>query len=48
MGAPAGPAVVTGTARYAWDMGPGKAHVQAAVVHKGKARSALKTADQAK
>ncbi len=37
----------TTTARYAWDMGPGKAHVQASLVHKGKARSALKTADQA-
>ncbi len=32
---------VTGTARYAWDMGPGKAHVQAGVVHQGSARSAL-------
>ena len=37
----------TTTARYAWDVGPGKAHVQASLVYKGKARSALKTADQA-
>ena len=36
---------ITGTARYAWDMGPGKAHVQAGVVHQTKARSALRTAD---
>ena len=38
---------ITGTARYAWPMGPGTAHVQASAVYKGKARSALKTADQA-
>jgi iron complex outermembrane receptor protein len=36
---------VTGTARYAWNMGPGKAHVQAGVVHQGSARSALRVAD---
>ena len=36
---------ITGTARYAWNMGPGKAHVQAGVVHQTKARSALRTDD---
>ena len=36
---------ITGTARYAWDIGPGKAHVQAGVVHQGSARSALRTDD---
>ena len=36
---------VTGTARYAWNMGPGKAHVQAGVVHQTKARSALRADD---
>jgi outer membrane receptor protein involved in Fe transport len=36
---------VTGTARYAWNMGPGRAHVQAGVVHQGSARSALRVAD---
>jgi outer membrane receptor protein involved in Fe transport len=36
---------VTGTARYGWNMGPGKAHVQAGIVHQGSAPSALKTAD---
>jgi outer membrane receptor protein involved in Fe transport len=36
---------ITGTARYAWDMGPGKAHVQAGVVHSGSARSALRVDD---
>ena len=36
---------ITGTARYAWDMGPGKAHVQAGVVHQGPARSALRVDD---
>jgi iron complex outermembrane receptor protein len=36
---------VTGTARYAWNMGPGRAHVQAGVVHQGSAPSALRTAD---
>jgi outer membrane receptor protein involved in Fe transport len=38
---------ITGTARYAWDMGPGKAHAQIGVVHQGSAASALKTADEA-
>jgi outer membrane receptor protein involved in Fe transport len=38
---------ISATARYAWDMGPGKAHVQASLIHKGSARSALNTADQA-
>jgi iron complex outermembrane recepter protein len=36
---------ITGTARYAWNIGPGKAHVQAGVVHQGSARSALRTDD---
>lgn len=36
---------ITGTARYAWNMGPGKAHVQAGVVHQGSARSALRVDD---
>ena len=38
---------VTGTARYTWDMGPGKAHVQMGVVTQGSARSQLKPADEA-
>ena len=38
---------ITGTARYSWEIGPGKAHVQGAIVHQGSAPSALKTADQA-
>jgi outer membrane receptor protein involved in Fe transport len=38
---------ITATARYTWDMGPGKTHVQVGVVHQGSAPSALKTADQA-
>jgi outer membrane receptor protein involved in Fe transport len=38
---------ITGTARYTWDMGPGKAHGQIGIVHQGSAPSALKTADQA-
>jgi outer membrane receptor protein involved in Fe transport len=37
---------ISATARYSWNMGPGRAHVQAGLVHKGSARSALKTADQ--
>ena len=37
---------ITGTARYTWDMGPGKAHAQVGVVHQTSARSALKTADE--
>ena len=35
------------TARYAWNVGMGRAHTQIALVHQGSARSALKTADQA-
>jgi outer membrane receptor protein involved in Fe transport len=38
---------ITGTARYGWDIGPGKAHVQAGIVHQASARSALKVEDQA-
>ena len=38
---------ITGTARYSWEMGPGKSHVQIGVVHQGSAPSALKTADEA-
>ena len=38
---------ITGTARYTWNMGPGKAHGQIGIVHQGSAPSALKTADQA-
>ena len=38
---------VTGTARYTWDVGPGRAHGQIGIVHQGSARSALRTADQA-
>ena len=34
---------ITGTARYSWNMGIGKAHVQAAAVHQTSARAALKT-----
>jgi len=37
----------TTTARYAWDLWAGKAHVQASLVHKGKASSALKIDDNA-
>jgi outer membrane receptor protein involved in Fe transport len=37
---------ITGTARYTWDMGPGRSHVQVGVVHNGSARSALKTEDE--
>jgi outer membrane receptor protein involved in Fe transport len=36
----------TGTARYTWNLGPGKAHGQIGVVHQGSARSALNTADE--
>ncbi|GAA4758177.1 TonB-dependent receptor [Sphingomonas daechungensis] len=36
---------VTGTARYTWDIGPGKAHGQIGLVHQGSARSALRVAD---
>jgi outer membrane receptor protein involved in Fe transport len=38
---------LTGTARYSWNIGPGKAHGQIGVVHVGSAPSALKTADNA-
>jgi outer membrane receptor protein involved in Fe transport len=38
---------ITATARYTWDMGPGKAHGQIGVVHQGSAPSGLKTEDQA-
>ena len=34
------------TARYTWDLGPGRAHGQIALVHQGKARAALGTAEQ--
>ena len=34
------------TARYAWPMGPGRAHVQGALTYQTSARSALRTADQ--
>jgi iron complex outermembrane receptor protein len=34
------------TARYAWPMGPGRAHVQGALTYQSSARSALRTADQ--
>jgi outer membrane receptor protein involved in Fe transport len=34
---------ITGTARYSWELGVGKAHVQAAAVHQSSARAALKT-----
>ena len=35
------------TARYTWDMGPGRAHGQIGLVHQGKARASLGTAEQA-
>jgi len=35
------------TARYAWNIAAGRAHVQAGLVHQGKARAALGTAEQA-
>jgi outer membrane receptor protein involved in Fe transport len=38
---------ITGTARYTWDLGAGKAHAQAGIVHQSSARSALRDADQA-
>jgi outer membrane receptor protein involved in Fe transport len=34
------------TARYTWNAGPGRAHVQAGLVYQGKARAALGTAEQ--
>ena len=37
---------VTATARYTWNMGPGKMHAQVGVVHQGSAPSALRTDDQ--
>jgi outer membrane receptor protein involved in Fe transport len=37
---------ITGTARYTWAMGPGKAHAQIGVVHQGSAPSGLKTEDE--
>jgi len=36
---------VTGTARYTWNVGPGRAHGQVAIVHQGSARSALRIDD---
>jgi outer membrane receptor protein involved in Fe transport len=38
---------ITATARYTWDMGPGKAHAQVGILHQGSAPSALKTEDEA-
>jgi outer membrane receptor protein involved in Fe transport len=38
---------ISGTARYTWDVGPGRAHGQIGITHQGSARSALRTADQA-
>ena len=35
------------TARYAWNVAAGRAHVQAGLVYQGKARAALGTAEQA-
>ncbi|HXG81492.1 MAG TPA: TonB-dependent receptor, partial [Sphingomicrobium sp.] len=37
---------LSATARYAWDMGPGRAHGQIGVTYQGKARAALGTAEQ--
>ena len=34
---------ITGTARYSWNLGPGRAHVQAAAVYQSSASAALKT-----
>jgi outer membrane receptor protein involved in Fe transport len=36
---------ITATARYAWDVGPGKAHAQIGIVHQGSAPTYLKTED---
>jgi len=36
----------SGTARYAWNMGPGRAHGQVGFVHQGGSRSALPDFDQ--
>ena len=38
---------ITATARYSWELGPGKAHAQLAVVHQGSAPAFLKTEDEA-
>ena len=38
---------LTGTARYAWNVGPGRAHAQIGIVHQGSAASALRLADNA-
>jgi iron complex outermembrane receptor protein len=38
---------ITGTARYTWAMGPGKAHAQVGIVHQGSAPTALRTEDEA-
>jgi outer membrane receptor protein involved in Fe transport len=38
---------ITGTARYSWAMGPGKAHAQIGIVHQGSAPTALRTGDEA-
>ena len=37
---------ITGTARYTWDMGVGKAHAQMGIVHQSSAASALRLADE--
>ncbi len=37
---------LSATARYAWDVGPGRAHGQIGLVYQGKARAALGTAEQ--
>ncbi len=36
---------ITGTARYSWNVGPGKAHAQMGIVHQGSAPSYLKIND---
>ena len=38
---------LSATARYAWNVGPGRAHGQIGLVYQGKARAALGTAEQA-
>lgn len=37
---------LSATARYTWDLGPGRAHGQIGLVYQGKARAALGTAEQ--
>jgi outer membrane receptor protein involved in Fe transport len=37
---------LSATARYAWNVGPGRAHGQVGLVYQGKARAALGTAEQ--